>query len=415
MDRVLNRVCATYLICWTFFPFMQVGALYRILAILCAGLWVFLAFSNRSDFLGDNLFFILAASLAVGLMVLWRILLGLGIVTAILQTFQFIIIILIGLISIYYYKYDKSYAKTLFTIILASMLLFCITTTKGVLENPYAARIANSEWLEERFEGNEMIGLYGYVYMCVFILPMLLYLLKKKITFGKYTDILLRLTVIAIIVMVFCAGYMIAIFCTLGSCLILWAFSIKDPVGKFALFILFLFFLLGYKTIVDGLFTFLMERVEDNPVYYTKLRDFRMLFLSGEISGETVDGRFSNYAKSWNNIVKYPLFGCYFFGKPGGGGHSAILDLTGRFGIGTAVLYLYLMLVLPHTMAGKARKWNMLDYILLVISLIFGILDPFFQELSIAIYFMFPFVLSAIQEKEFGAQVKPTKEMGNQK
>lgn len=381
---------------------MQVGTAYRFAAVFCAALWLVLAIFKHSDFVNENLIFVLVSSFAIVLMVLWRVFLGIGMVNAVLQTFQFIIMILIGLISVYYYKYDKDFSKTIFTIILLSIIFFCITTIHGAVTNPYATRIANSEWLEGRFEGNEMVGLYGYVYMCVFIAPMLLYLIQKKITFGKYIDLLIRVDLIAIFAMVICAGYMIAIFCTLGSCLFIWTFSSKSAIKKSVVFLLFLLFIINYKTIVDGVFTFLMQASEDNPVYYTKFRDFRLLFLNGEATGETVDGRFSNYAASWRNVVNHPIVGCYFYGKSGGGGHSAILDSIGRFGIGTALLYLYTVLVVPHRMAGKARKWNVLDYTLLIMSLVFGILNPVFQELSIAIYFIFPFVLLAVKEKEAG-------------
>ena len=144
-----------------------------------------------------------------------------------------------------------------------------------------------------------------------------------------------------------------------------------------------------------------MDVFEDNPVYHTKFRDFRMLFLGADFSGETVYGRFKNYSASWSNIVNYPILGCYFYGKSGfGGGHSAILDIFGRYGWGTAVLYLILILVSPHSIAGKQEKWTLLNYVLLFLTLLFGFFDPFFQELSIAIYFVFPFVMRAATKQE---------------
>lgn len=401
MDKFLNRICALYLICWTFFPFMQVGTLYRLVAVLCAGLWVVLAIINHPHFIDENLKFVIGAVLTVILMILWYVFYGLGIIDSMLQSLQFIIMILVGLISMYSFKYDKEFTKILFPIILLAIIVFCCTTTYAVITNPYAARIANSEWLEERFEGNEMVGLYGYVYMCVFIAPMLLHLMKRKISLGKYTDILVRLSFITIVIMVACAGYMLAIFCTLGSCLLVWTFAQKNIYKRIFAMFAFLIFLIGYEAIVDAIFSGLMKAFADNPVYYTKFRDFHLLFLGGDMTGETIDGRFSNYADSLQNIVKYPLLGCYFFGKSGyGGGHSAILDIIGRFGWGTAAIYLYLILAIPHGMMGNQRKWGLLDYVLLICTIAFGFFDPFFQELSIALYFIFPFVIRATTKQE---------------
>ena len=405
--KYLIRACSLYLICWTFFPFMQVGTLYRLIAVACAAMWVLLALAKKPNFLNENLTFILISGLVICLMIAWYIFLGVGVTKAITQSLQFIIMVLIGLISLYVFKYDKDFAGWVFSFIMIALIVFCITTTYGVIENPYAARIANAEWLEDRFEGNEMVGLYGYVYMCVFIAPMLLYLIQKKVRLGKYTDFFLRLALIAIIIMVLCAGYMIAIFCTLGSCLFVWTFSQKNMYKRIVAVLVFLVFLFAYQAIVDFVFSALMDAFSDNPVYYTKFRDLRLLFLGGDVTGETVDGRFSNYADSWQNIVKYPFLGCYFYGKSGyGGGHSAILDMVGRFGIATAALYLYLILVSPHTIAGSHRKWDLLDYVVLICSIVFGLLDPVFQELSIAVYFIFPFIMQATRKQTEGALIR---------
>lgn len=379
---------------------MQVGAVYRVIAIACAAVWFALVLFTTPKFLNDNLLFISVSALTVGLMVLARLFLGLNLINSVVQTLQIIIMALVGLVSIYCHKYDKDFMKILVPIVLLSLIVFCITTTYGVITDPYSARIANSEWLEERFEGNEMVGLYGYVYMCVFIEPMLLYLMQKKVDLGKITNWLVRLTFIAILVMVACAGYMIAIFCTACGCVFVWTFSQKSVIKKVIVIFALILFLISYETIIDLTFSFLMELTKDNPVYYTKFYDFRSLLLSGDVSGDTVDGRFSNYAASFKNIVEYPFLGCYFFGKSGfGGGHSAILDIFGRFGLGTAIAYLYMLLGFPHRMSGKGRRWNALDYTVLIIAVIFGFLDPFFQEMSIAMFFMFPFVISAEREQ----------------
>jgi len=399
MDKFLIRTCGLYLVAWTFFPFMQVGTIYRLAAILCAGMWLVLALVNKPRFINDNLTFVVISVLVVGFMALWYVWLGIGIIGAVIQCLQVIIMVLVGMVSLYTFQHDKDFAKWLFAFILIAIIVFCITTTYAVITDPYAARIANSEWLEERFEGNEMVGLYGYVYMCVFIAPMLLHLMQKKVRFGKYTDLFVRLAFFAIIIMVMFAGYMIAIFCTLGSCLFVWTFSQKNIYKRNIATIVFVVFFFGYETIVDTVFSSLMDAFSDNPVYYTKFRDFRLLFLGGDATGETVDGRFSNYADSWKNIVEYPFFGCYFYGKSGfGGGHSSILDMFGRFGFVTAALYLYLILGAPHGMAGKKRKWSLLDYVILVCAVLFGFLDPFFQELSIALFFVFPFVITSTKE-----------------
>lgn len=392
MSRLMNKISALYIICWTFLPFMQIGSIYRYMAIFFALLWGITAVSIDVGFVKKYQIFFLCVIISTMGMIIWRILLGLSMTSAFLQTLQFLIIMLDGMIALFYHENDIRFFKKIFTILLILIMIFAITTMQGIIENPYAARIANSEWLAERYAGNEMVGLYGYIYMCVFIVPMLLYIILKRIRFNKITNIMIKVDVVVLLTTILLAGYMIAIFCTIGSCFLIWALN-KPSVHK-TIFLLFCFliFLLYYEDIVNGIFSFLAERLSDNPVYYGKLVDFQALFSSGDFTGYTVEGRFSNYAGSFSSIVKYPFWGSYFFGEQGGGGHSAILDVFGKFGLGIGMIYSYLFFWFPHKIGHRDLKWDGLDYILFFLTLIFGFLDPFFQEIGIAIYIIFPFV-----------------------
>lgn len=397
MAKYINRAAAIYIICWVFYPFMQIGTIYRVLVIACAGLWFLTAIASDMELLDRNGKFVLKAGAVVLCMIMWRVLLYESLSKAVTQTLQIIILLLVALIALYYQQRDGKFLNTLFTIILASLAVFCITTIQGIMRNPYAARIANSEWLHDRFKGNEMVGLYGYVYMCVFIEPMLLYLIIKKIKINKYVDLLVRICFVEIMAMVLVSGYMIAICCCVGSCIMLKIFSKKHIGLLVVLLFLGTLFVIYYKEIMNSVFTFLMKCFEGNGVYYDKMRDFRMLFL-GDASGTTVQSRFSNYEDSIANVIAHPLLGCYFFGEAGGGGHSTIIDAVGRFGVFIGAAFLNLLLAFPHKINGAKRKWNILDYTVLVFTVVFGFLDPVFQEIGVAIYIVFPLVIRLSNE-----------------
>jgi hypothetical protein len=299
--------------------------------------------------------------------------------------------------SKYVFKYDKSFAKALFVILLLAICVFCVTTTINVIKNPYAARIANSEWLENRFEGNEMVGLYGFIYMCVLMAPMLLHLIQKK-CFRGFVEFLVKVSFLLIFVMIIFAGYMIAIFLLFGSCIIMWSFAQKNFIKSLIALSLFALFIIFYQQIIDSIFTYLMNLFEDNPVYYNKFRDFREVFLKGDISGETVEGRFKNYLGSLKNVYHYPVLGQYFYAESSyGGGHSAIFDVMGRYGWAAIIIFVYLFFVNPHKI-DKNRRWIALNYVVLISTIVFSVFDPFFQEIGIAIYFVYPFAIKCSEE-----------------
>ena len=385
----VGDLTALWIICWTFIPFMQIGNVYRLISLGCAGIWLLLHFkavvSQHSNFVVIELLSIVAR------LILVYILTG-SVSTAFTNTIQYAIIVIVAMISFYYCDYRFDFLKRIFPVLLILIAFFTITTMKGIAENPYAARIANSEWLEDRFKGNEMVGLFGFVYMCVFIEPLLLYVLLNKIKFGCLTDLLIKVTFICCFAMILISGYMIAIFLLLTGCAIVWTHYHNNPVKSFLVIIFLLLFVLFYSTILDKLFSYLMEATIDNPVYYNKFRDFRMFLLGGSSSGETVFGRFKNYAASFRTVVEYPVIGSYFFGVSGGGGHSALLDVFGKFGWIVGSMFVYTYFTVPRKIGNRIKKWSILDYVMFIITLVFCFADPAFQEMGVALFIFFPFI-----------------------
>lgn len=109
--------------------------------------------------------------------------------------------------------------------------------------------------------------------------------------------------------------------------------------------------------------------------------------------------RMKNYSRSLSLVVKYPVTGCYFLGKTGGGGHSFIMDSIGNFGWGIAWMNMYLMLRKPFVIGGRRRK-NSLDIGVFMAWLVFLFLDPLTQELAIAFFLIFPFTQFLVNKKQ---------------
>ena len=392
-----ERVCALYVILWIFIPPIQVGTIFRILAVGCACMWLLMILLRDRqvlDFLGK---YLAISALCVALMIVWA-LGSFSIGTAIKTHIQFIIMIACGAIATYYMKTDKEFLQILIGACLLCMAFFCITTIDGVIKDPYAARIANSEWLEERFEGQELVGLYGYVYMCVLIAPMLLYKMIKKVKINRFMDIMVFVVFVVTVVMTIVSGYMIANMCLLLGCGLVIVLN-KPNFGRFALFFLvILIFLVFYQDIINGFFGLMLKMVGNNPAYKQKIVEIRKLFLEGSVAGVTVDERFSNYANSWRLVYRYPIIGTLILGVGGGGGHSEILDTIGRYGWLISVLYFYIFWKYPFKIYENKRP--QMVKVLMFVFIIFSLFNPYSQELCITLFLFFPYIIAISDEHD---------------
>lgn len=394
----IERICALYVVLWIFVPPVQIGSLYRLIAVACAVIWfVLVSIQNSRDTVGMEKF--LQISLPCMCLLFLHAFPRYGFPGTIIRNLQFIIISICALIAIYYSEHDTKFIKQLICISMIFMVIFSITTIQGLIEDPYASRIANSEWMEERFVGNENVGLYGYIYMCVMLAPMLLFKIINRISFGKFFDFVSVVLFLLVLAMTILSGYMIANFCfVLGCSLVLLFNNPKNFSLKLVLLIgTAVFILLFYEKILSMIFAWLMDAFQDNPVYYSKLIDFRALFLSGDASGSTIDGRFSNYLKSIRNALNYPLVGSYLFGKDRGGGHTDVIDTIGRYGWLVAFLKFKIYWYLPYQVYKTKYKHFSLNA-LIAVFILFGIFDPYSQEICIPLYLFLPYVLRCADE-----------------
>lgn len=397
--RFFNRIAATWVILFCFVPSFQVASIYRLIAIIASCVWLLTALIIDPNFItGKVINFIFIGMLCIGLMFLWQLNVN-SMSTAFAYVIQPIIIILIGLISMYSVKNDIVFLNIVITIILILVCYYCITTIKATYENPYASRIANSEWLEERFEGNENVGLYGYVYMCVFLVPILLYKILRGIRINRLADFLSYIVLALIFVMVLFAGYMIAIACTIIGILMVLLLNKMSTPRVILVMCIGVLILAYHQQIISSFIEFLAQIIGDNPVYNNKLDGFLLLYEEGELGDSSWGGRFSNYAASFQNIVKYPVAGCYLFGKAGGGGHSTVLDTFGKYGWVTACLYFTITWKYPRKIVPFVQKKHLLYTVVLVLSLIFGFLDPYCQEMALPWFVVMPYIVYLEQQK----------------
>lgn len=395
----VNQAFAMYILLFSFVPPIQLGNIYRIIAVGCAVLWLVIASMQQPSFLQGivSKYTLLVFTLVVVLFLLNYFVSTLSL--AFTNNLQMIIVMLVGFISFYYSRYDKEFYQFAIAFLLVVICIFCVTTIQGTLDNPYASRIANSEWLEDRFEGNENIGLYGFVYMCVLILPSLNYMRRNRSMQSKTLSLLTLVASILFSIMILLAGYLIALICWILA-ILLPLYERLNARTKLLLLIFIGFVIIGFYTeIISGIFSVARTLVGDNIVYLKKLDAFEAFFDSRTITGDLL-GRTKNYQASLNNLIKYPIVGSYILGKiPEGGGHSWLIDNLARYGILPTLLLANLYWKYPRKVIDIDLKGNVLATTILIIVIIFGITDPYPQEMGIALFFFMPFALMLEREK----------------
>ena len=122
--KTLNRISATYILLFCFVPPIQLGTIYRVLAIGASGLWVITVYgTTKGQITRKAMKFAVISAACILLMFLARTNIG-SVSSAFANVLQPIIIVLVALISMYAFRYDIDY----FRIILPSSSIYFLYT-----------------------------------------------------------------------------------------------------------------------------------------------------------------------------------------------------------------------------------------------------------------------------------------------
>ena len=78
------------------------------------------------------------------------------------------------------------------------------------------------------------------------------------------------------------------------------------------------------------------------------------------------------------------------FKNSGGGGHSALLDVFGRYGWVIGVCFVLIFIKAPQKIVVSTENTRVLDALIITTTVLFCLLDSLFQEMSIAIFLFYP-------------------------
>lgn len=249
------------------------------------------------------------------------------------QMFLFFLPVVIGLYLFYNPERDIGGFPQLTLVAFAVTL---ITTVIGCIQYPSAARYlataASSQESLAILYDQHNIGGYEFVYCVILLYPLIIFAYKHK----KIPLFVAIICAIAIFALAILTEYTTALLMFVLTTILFFTkkdLSIKNVIG-----------LIVVGVILGILFSAPLSKLLEWASTKVGSEDIsdRLLALAGGRTGleESEDNRIFLYRYSFNTFLSHPLFGSFLSGGGRIGGHSAILDVMGHFGlVGLATIF----------------------------------------------------------------------------
>lgn len=321
---LIQKIAVLYLIVWTVSPPLQIDTIYRLVALACAVLWAAIWFIREKPVsLGKEqvgtLFFLIAV---VGIIYYEQ-----REFDKILKQIALIMLVICFLINYFYSdKWDE--LSGIIPIILILLIIWNSNTANALIEDPTIARrlVRDDESTYEMLR--QGIGGYSLIYPQVCISPAILAWTFKSFSNNKICFAIGAVWVIIYVRLLSVAGYSIAIFASVVGLLLLLFYRGKSAVAAFIVAALIFIAIMMSIMYVDSFREWLLE-IFDGTAVAKKINDLVAATDTGE-TGESIQVRITAYRASVDNLIKYPIIGSLWRGS--GGGHSAFLDITSKYG-----------------------------------------------------------------------------------
>lgn len=379
-----------YIVVWTISPFMEIDMIYRLLGVAFAGLWAFILILRQKPLLIEtNTIFALVFLVAVvGVTYIET-----GKASGIIKQISYFMIVICFIIC-QYYKKQWDELKMIVPVVLILLIVFNFRTYSALLQDPSLARQLVRDDANMYQYLRQGIGGYSLIYPQVCVFPALLQWTICAFKNNKLLFALGAVNICSFLLVIFNAGYSIAIFTTaVGTFLLLFY---RGNSGVKAFFVaLIIFVTIMYLILnVEGFRNWILETFPSRAVH-NKINDLMASAESGDASG-SIAARMSRYSASIRKIFIYPIIGALW--RDGGGGHSAVLDTFAKYGLWGGALYCFMIYFVPNSYKRKYEN----KYIqrtcnaTLVAIMTVSILDSFTYSFSGMIFIVLSLYLEAI-------------------
>lgn len=233
------------------------------------------------------------------------------------------------IIGYYILRYARSNISKFSRILVVALIITTITTSIGVVLYPSAARYlatvkSTNDPLNILYSWRN-IGGYNFVYSIVLVYPLLILAYKKKVI----SCFMMVCSALGIFVMLILTEYTTALLLFLISSVFI--FFRRDITAKSVVITLIFGVLVVF--IFNGFFSKLSLGLATRITSLSISE--RLIAISGGVAGVEASGdnRIAIYKRSLETFFNHPLVGTFLGKYDKTGGHSAILDAMGRFGL----------------------------------------------------------------------------------
>lgn len=321
---LIQKIAVLYLVIWTVSPPLQVDLVYRLIALACAAIWaaIWLIRENPVS-LGKEqvgaIFFLIAV---VGIIYYQQ-----REFEDILKQIAIIMLVICFLMNYFYRdKWDELYGIVPIVIIL--LTIWNYKTFSILVEDHTIARLLVRDD-ESTFEYlRQGIGGYSLIYPQVCICPAILAWTFKAFKNNKLFFAIGAAWAYTFVRLLELAGYSIALFASAVGLLLLLFYRGKSAVAAFIAAVLAFVGIMASILYIDPFREWILETFDGTAVA-RKVNDLVSTSDTG-VTGDSIQLRIEAYAASFCDILRYPIIGSLWRGS--GGGHSAFLDTTSKYG-----------------------------------------------------------------------------------
>lgn len=328
---LIQKIAVLYLVVWTISPPLQIGSIYRLLALACAGIWFVIWFIRENPIsLGKD---------QIGAMVFLMLVIGVAYfekssLSNILKQIAMIMLVICFLMN-HFYKNRWDELSGLIPIVLILLIIWNFKTVNALIEDSTIARrlVRDDESTYEMLE--QGIGGYSLVYPQVCICPAILAWIIKAFKNNKFLFAIGLTWIVSYVWMISIAGYSIAIFASVTGAVLLLFYRGKSATAAFIVAATIFIGVMAAIMYVDSFRNWLLEFFDGTAVA-KKINDLVSTSETGQ-TGESIQVRINAYSNSIMDIIKYPVIGSLWCES--GGGHSAFLDIFSKYGLFGAFIF----------------------------------------------------------------------------
>ncbi len=321
---LIQKIAVLYLIIWTISPPLQVDTIYRIIALACAVIWV-------------SIWFIRENPISLGKEQVGSIIFLIAVLVVVyFEKYDFsalikqiaLIMLVICFIMTYFYDDKWDELAGIVPIILILLTIWNYNTVKILVEDHTVARLlvrddeATYEYLRQG------IGGYSLIYPQVCICPLIFAWTFKAFKHNKICFVIGAVWAYEYVRLLELAGYSIALFASTIGLILLLFYRGKNVIPAFVLTILIFVGIMAAILYITPFREWILETF-DGMAVARKVNDLVSTSDTG-VTGDSIQVRINAYSNSLVDMLKYPIVGSLW--RESGGGHSALLDITSKYG-----------------------------------------------------------------------------------